>query len=230
VKYVDSVILNEIEKELTTQLGRPAKLDLEQVIVRSGAVDPLTAIPLRTVTPAVAPPPETLTTLQAKTVARIREGCREIESFITPFKVSGSSITFSENNKPIGVTITIARDYPANNQELRWLTAALEKKLKEKIELKVETEPFLPPIKFSDDDEIEDGSRKTMEPLKQIIVQSPESRFTIVTPAVSHRLAPNVKRRVSRLKDYLVKEFGIPVDKISVIPGDEKLIRVTVKN
>lgn len=230
VKYVDSVILKEIENELTAQIGRPAKLDLEQIIVRSGAIDPSATIPLRTVVPAAAPPPETLATLQAKTLSRLSEGCREIESFVIPFRVSGCSITFSDINKPIGVTVTIARDYPANSQELRWLTTALEKKLKDKIELKVETVPFFPPINFTDKDEIEEGSKKTMEPLKQIIAQWPESRLTVETPVVSNRFAPIVKRRVSRLKDYLVKELKIPVEQILVVPGDEKLIRVTVKN
>jgi len=227
VKYVEIDEQNKIEKELTSQIGS-SKLELEQVIVRSGAVEP--PAPLRTITPAAPPKPETLATLQDKTMTRLREGCREVESFIAPYKVSVCSVTFSDQKKPMRVTITLARDYPANLQELYWLATALEKKLNEKIELKVETTPFLPPIGFTEKDELDQGSIKAMEPLRQVITQWPATRFSIETPLTNRRTSRQDKKRAATLKEYLTKELAIPADHISLASGNEKLINLKVTN
>ena len=228
VKYVDSEVQKDVEKELTARIGRPAKLELEQIIVRSGTIEPPT--PLSAIIPAVAPAPETLATLRAKAVARLGEGCREIEAFITPYKISDCSITFSEKNKPIGVTVTIARDYPSDPRELKWLTAVLEKSLGEKLELTVATIPFLPPITFSDKDVIDDGSRKAMEPLKQIAAQTSDYRIEVERPMANHRSDSRTKNRTLNLKEYLVKELGIPAQRVETVSGRKDQFRVRVTN
>lgn len=226
VKYVDSTRLKEVETELTEQLGRPVTLDLEQVIVRSGAVAP--SAPLRAIIPEVAPPPETLAILRGKTVARLSEGCREIESFIAPYKVSDCSITFSDQNKPTGVTITISRDYPADSQEQRWLATALEKQLAEKIVLTVVTTPLLPPVRFTDKDEIDEDSRRSLGLLKRVIASVPAYRITMKTPAASRRNGTQTRQRVQKLKEYLVKEVGIPVARIASVSSATNAYRVEV--
>lgn len=228
VNYVDNDTLKRVEKKLAERIGGPADLELEQVIVRSGAVDPVT--PLRAAVPAAPLAPETLSSLRQKTMERIREGCREIESYITPYKVVDCSLSFSERGKPITVLLTIARDYPPDGRELRWLGTALEKKLAERIELKVETIPLLPTIGFTDQDQVDQPSRKALEPLKQVFVQLPASHLTIEAPRTTRRLAPVTKRRVDRLKDFLVNELKVPDEHISTTVGIDKRIRVTLRN
>lgn len=228
VKYVDNDTLKRVEKELTDRIGKPANLELEQVIVRSGAVDPTT--PLRTVIPAAPPLPETLTSLREKAMKRIREGCREIETYITPYKVADCSLSFSDRGRPISVLLTIARDYPPDARELRWLRTALEKKLAESIEVKVETIPLLPPIGFTDQDQVDEPSRKALEPLRQILVQLPASQLTIEAPRSTRRLAPVTRRQVGSLKDYLIKELKVPDGHILTKTGSDKRIRITLWN
>jgi uncharacterized hydrophobic protein (TIGR00271 family) len=228
VKYVDSETLKKIEKELAARLGKPSNLELEQVIVRSGAVDPST--PLRTAIPAAPPPPETLAALREKALARLREGHREIETYITPYKVADCSLTFSDRGKPITVQLTIARDYPPDAQELRWLGTALKNALNETIDLKVETIPLLPTIGFTGQDQVDEPSRKALESLRQILVQLPASHLTIETPRGTRRSVPVTRRQVGWLKEYLIKELKVSEEHISVKTGNDKLTRVTIKN
>jgi len=231
VKYVESDSLAKIEKALTDQTGKPTKLELEQVIVQSGAVEP--PQPVRAIIPVPAPvpppPPETLATLQQKTVARLNEGCREIEPFIAPFKTSGCSITFSDQKKPAGITVTIARDVPSDEQERRWIATLLEKKLAETLQVSVETTPFLPPVGFTDKNELDEGSRTALEVLRAIFTNWPTYRLTVETPKPERRTRTLIRRRTSLLQEYLTKDLGIPADHISVKTGNGKQIRVLVK-
>lgn len=228
VKYVDSEIQKTIENELAVKIGKPAKLELEQVIVRSGAVDSASGLgSIRLATPS---PLETLAVLREKSTARLNESCREIETFINPYKITDGSIIFPDKDNPIGVSITIARDYPVNTQEQRWLTTVIEKKLAEKVELKVGTVPFLPPISFNDKDEIEESSRNALESLRQIAVHKEAYRIVIEAPVGSHRLDSRMKRQLNNLKEYLVKNIGIQIGLITTANGIEKQIRVKILN
>lgn len=226
VKLVDNNIQKQIEKELAAQVGEPVNLELEQIIVRSGAIEPVA--PLRINVPAVLPPPDSLSTLREKTLAHIAEGCREIDSYIKPFKVRSCNVIFSDQNRSTGVQVTVARDYPYDSQELRWITTVLEKKLGEKIELKLETIPLLAPISFTDNNMLDEASRKTLEPLKQIFAQWPEYRLKVEIPRINHKTSVTLKRNVASLKQYLVKDLAIPADYTVEAPGIDTHIRVKV--
>lgn len=227
VKYVDSEIQKKIESELTDKIGTAAKLELEQVIVRSGAVDP--KVRLGSLAPASPPPPETIITLREKSLLQLDEGCRELETYIAPYKITESSITFANADKPIGISATIARDYPSDAQELRWMSSVLEKKLTVPIELRITTTPFLSPITFTDMDEIDENSRKALEPLKQIVARKGMYRLSIETPNAGHRSdLQHIKKRIANVKEYLIKIVGVQADLISVIRGNEKQVRVKI--
>jgi uncharacterized hydrophobic protein (TIGR00271 family) len=227
VKYVDSVIQDAIEKELTAQTGKPSKLELEQIIVRSGAVDPVAQ--LRSAIPVVPPKPETLATLQEKTMAQVREGCHEVEAFIVPYKIEECRILFSEQNERATLLITIARDYPVDSSELRWITTVLEKKLAAPLVVKADTVPFLPPIAFTDKNEVDANSRKDLEQLKQIAIRSPGFRLNLEVPPVKHRPDRTIEARVAKLQDFLVKDLGVPASRISITPGRDMVIHIKVE-
>lgn len=226
LKYVDDDIQKKIEQEMVTLIGKPVALELEQVIVRSGAVEAQS--PLRAVTAAAPPPPDTMSILREKSVAQLREGCREIEAFIAPYKITGSNVTFSDQGPALAVLITIARDYPSSLQEVRWLKTVLEKKLHENIELKVETEPFLPPIDFTDKNEVSNSSRKALEPLKQIFVTEPAYRLIVEAPIARQSTSRSEKFRLERLKVYLEKELGVPAGHISVVFRNTKRVQIRI--
>jgi len=226
VKYVESDVVNKLEQELTTKVGVPAKLELEQVIVRAGAIEPLS--PIRTVMPAAPPPVETLASLRDKSVARIREGCREIESYITPYKVSGCSITFSDQKKPIAIVLTIARDYPLSLQEKGWLQTVLQKKLATELDLQVETTPFLPPIGFTDQGELDENSRKALEVLRQLVTKDAKMLLNVQIPHDVHSRQV-LKQQWITLQGYLTKNLLIPASRIKTRSGNVDSFRITLR-
>lgn len=228
VKYVDSETQKSIERELTARLGKSANLELEQVIVRSGAIEP--EIPLRSVIPATPSPAETLAGLREKSIARIREACGEIESYIYPYRIAACGINFADRGVPVTVSMTIARDFSPDWRELLWLKTALGKKLGEAVELQVDTVPLLPPIVFNDRQGIDDSGRNNLETLGRIIASLPDYRLTVLTPIVDRKSAAVVRRRTARLKGFLVKELKVPPERISTMSGNDGKFWVKLKN
>lgn len=224
VRFVDSDARAKVEGELENLLGQPTDLELEQVIVRSGAVEPSAS--LRQVMPAAASRPETLKSLGEKSVARLREGCDEVEAFIRPYRVVDCAITFSEREKPIAVRLTIARDVPSDPREQRWLRTVLERKLNESVELRVETRPLFPPLAFTDRGDLDAASRTALEPLRQFLAQVPAYRLTLAVPVDDRRSAPILRQRIASLQQYLVRDVGVPAERIVVLPGNERQIRL----
>jgi uncharacterized hydrophobic protein (TIGR00271 family) len=228
VKYVDSGTRAKVEEALSKRLGRPANLELEQVVVRSNAVEPPS--PLRPVMPVAAPQAETLKTLREKSLERLGEGCREVEPYIAPYRLSGCSITFVEGEHPVSVGLTMIRDDRPGARELGWLRTVLERKLSETIQLQVETLPLLPPLGFTRQDELDGESRAALEMLKQLLPRLPAYRITIEAPHADRRTRLLLKQRVARLSEYLVKELEVPTDRIRLTTGREAQIRVRVSS
>jgi len=228
LKYVDSAITTKIESELTSRIGKPVSLNLEQVIVRSGAVDP--AVSLRTVLPKATPQPvDTMATLQEKILGKVGEGCKEVESFITPYKIRSCSVSFSNITTSVGLMITVERDYLPNTQEIQWLTTVLEKKLGVIVDLKVDSVPFLPPVSFTEKDEIDAVSLKALVPLRQILLKQPATRISIEIPS-RNRANEHSRIHLSKLKEYLIKQAGAPAGQITVSTSNDGLMRVRVLN
>lgn len=228
VKYVDNGTRAKVEEKLNKRLGQHAILELEQVIVRSGAVEPPS--PLRPVMPVAAPQPETLKALREKSLERLGEGCREVETYVAPYRLADCGITFSEKDHPISVLLTMVRDDSPGARELGWLRTVLERKLAEPLELRVETKPLLPPLGFTQQDELDGESRTALETLRQLLARLSDYRLAVEAPAVDRRDRPRLKRRLARLNDFLVRELDIPADRIAVTTGSGTQIRVRVKS
>jgi len=227
IKYVDSRTMTEMEQELSKRLGKASILELEQVIVRSGAVDP--PILPRTPVQSAPPPPETLASLRDRSMTRIREGCGEVEAYIAPFRIAGCGVSFSDRGRPIVVRMTIARDFPPDRREQLWLKTALEKKLAESVDLKVDTTPFLPVLGFSERGELDETSRKALEQLKRIIPRLSDYRVSILSPAGDRRSTLRYKRRAAYLKEYLVRELQIPAGRIGFASGNETGFKIRIE-
>lgn len=228
VAYLDSTVRARIEEQLAARIGRPVSLELEQVIVRSDAVEPPS--PLRQLVPAAAPQPETLASLREQSMAYLRVGCREVETYIAPYRLSDCSITFAEGVPPLSVGLTMIRDDRPGARELAFLRTVLERKLAETIQLRVETKPLLPPVGFTSQDELDGESRAALETLRQLLPRLPSYRLTLEVPVADRRQRPRLKRCLARLSDFLVRELKVPADRIAVITGSEAQIRVRVSS
>jgi uncharacterized hydrophobic protein (TIGR00271 family) len=224
VAYLDSAVRTRIEEQLAARIGRPVSLELEQVIVRSGAVEPPS--PLRQLVPAAAPQPETLASLREKSMAHLRVGCREVETYIAPFRLAGCGVTFSDGERPISVQVAMLRDDQPGPQEQRWIRTVLEKKLQESIDLRVETLPLLPPPGFTEKDDLDKASRDSLSPLARIAAQLPEYGVQLEIPPDTRNSVATTRRRVASLKSCLVEELGIAADRITVVAGKGETIRV----
>jgi len=219
-----------IENDLKTVLKTPVRLDLEQVIVRSGGVEPqLPATRISLVAKPVPPPPENLSTLRVKIMERIKEGCQELKPFLDPYPIRKCAIRFSNQGPLVTVLMTIARDYPFSDEEQRWLGVALEKKLGEPLALELETAPLLPPLNFGEDGKLDEASRKALLVLKQFAENGREPRIVITGPRTVRKDRSRNSRDIATLKDYLIKDLGIPAKNIIREPDSGTDLRLRVE-
>jgi uncharacterized hydrophobic protein (TIGR00271 family) len=228
VSYYDALAEKLIENDLKTALDRPVLVDLEQVIVKSGHVGPQSPTPSIPLVTAQQPKPESLATLQEKTIGRVREGCEEVKQYIKPYPISQCGIRFSTQNAPTTVTMTIARDYSFSDEERRWLNVALDKTLGEPLALELETEPFLPPMNLNKDGKLDEASRKALAVLKQFGDKDDWPRLVITAPNRAPVNGASKNKMVASLREYLIKDLGMPAAAISRGPdrGTDLLVRV----
>ena len=228
VSYFDAQAEKGIENDLKTVSKRPVTLDLEQVIVKSGSVEP--QFPTPRIPLVTAPnPPETLAVLRDKTIGRVGEGCEEVKQFVRPYPVTDCGIRFSTRNEPIAVSMTIARDYPFSDEERRWLRITLEKKLGEPLALELETKPFLPPVTFGSDGKPDEASRKSLAILRQLVEHGSTPDLVITAPHSSRINGISKNRAVAALRDFLVKELGLPAAGIKRGPDSGADLRIRVE-
>ena len=125
--------------------------------------------------------------------------------------------------------MTIARDYPFSDEERRWLIVALEKKLGEALELELESVPFLPPMHVGNDGKLDEESRKALAVFKQFTGIEPKPRIVMTAPHIARRKGSPDNRDIAALKEYLVKDIGIPVTRITRGPDHGSDLRVRVE-
>lgn len=203
-----------IETVLNAALKVPVRLDLEQVIVRAGHVDPLRFKSINPLGVSPVPQTEPLANIREKAIRRVKAGCEELLPFIKPYPITQCGIKFSDHEIPTTMAITIARDFPFTEEERRWLRVVLEKKLGEPLELELETGPFLPPMRFGSDGKLDDSSRKALAVFKQFSGIESKPRILITTPHVARRKGLQVNRDFTIIQEYLVKDLGISIVRI----------------
>ena len=214
---------------MQTALKSPVRLDLEQVIVRSGRVGPKLTTPINPLAVSPPPQPQSLAILRDKAIGRVKAGCDEVQPFIKPYPITQCGIRFSDRGLPITVVMTIGRDYPFSDEERRWLKVALEKKLGEPLELEIATAPFLPPMRFDKDGKLDDASRKALAVFKQFTGIEPKPHIVITAPHVVRRRGSSDNRDFEALKEYLVKDMGIQTTRIIRGPDHGSDFRIRVE-
>jgi uncharacterized hydrophobic protein (TIGR00271 family) len=201
----------EIEKEIGSLVGRNADLNLEQVVVTAGSIEPKAGL---STAPSVGQPTaareESAASVQASTSRLLRDARIELEAFTAPFVVDDIRLGFGEKPGPAHVSIAIRRDYPLTDDERILLARLLERRLQVPVSLRVELVPFLPSVTF---DEKGDPSRESIVALALV------KRLPGGPGAFSFRVESGGKdgrRRADRLKRYLVEDLGVPAANVTV--------------
>ena len=210
VRFYNVSTEKRIENDLKVVLKSPVQLDLEQVIVRSGRVEPQLPTSRILQGTSLPPQPETLATLREKSIGRVQEGCREVQPFITPYHITQCGISFSDQGTAPTVFMKIARDYPFSKEERHWIKVALEKKLGKPLELELETVPFLPAMGFGSDGKLDAASRTALATLKQFSQKGHTPHVVIITPRTKPEKHVKNNRDFETIKDYLLNELGFP--------------------
>lgn len=221
------------EKRIVNDLNKALKgavhLDLEQVIVRSGRVEPqrLNAVNSFGVSPLTTGEP--LALVRENAIGRVKASCDELVPFVKPYPITQCDIRFSDHEPRTTVVMTIARDYSFSEGELHWLKVVLEKKLGEPLELELATVPFLPAMRFGNDDKPDEASRMTLEVFRRFSLIEHKAHIEITAPHATRRKGAAGRRDIATLKGYLVKDVGIPIALISRGPDHGADLRVSVK-
>lgn len=203
----------EIEKEIGSLLGRRADLNLEQVVVTAGSIEPKAE--LSTHLPAPQPalsPEEGAAAMRAATARLLREARVELEAFTAPFAVADIRLGFAEKPGPAQVSLTLRRDYPLTGDERELLARLLERRLQVPVVLDVARKPFLPPVVFDDTGEPTRESMADLALVKRLPGGAQGFSFRVAAGGKDGRV------RAARLRSLLVDELGLPAGSVTVAP------------
>lgn len=216
VKEFDITTERVIQNALASETDRPLELELEQVVVKAGAIKS-PATPLVPGLSSPAPPvPETLTTLRGKTMKIIRTACDEAGTFLAPWPVRSCTVSFSDGVTPVILHLGIGRDQPLREQEERWLTLAVAKKLKEEVVLEVATVPLLPALVIGADGLPDAAGKKALAILKELTSKNVSLHLMLSYPPGTGRARAANLKKARLLKGYLEKELGMVGDRINL--------------
>lgn len=228
VTEFDATTEKVLQNALASEANRPIELQLEQVVVKAGAIKP-PATPLlptlSTPTPAV---PETLATLHDKSLKLIQGACDEAGTFLAPWPVRGCAVSYSDGTTPVTLQVTIGRDLPLSEKEERWLALAVAKKLGEEITLKTATVPFLPALTLGDDGLPDAAGKKALGILKELTQKNIPLRLKVSYPPGTGRARAVNQKKAKLLKGYLEKELGIAAERV-MLKAAGNSYRITVQ-
>lgn len=217
----------EIERELGEQLRRKADLNLEQVVVTAGSIEP--RVELMAPLPASQSTPqhdENAASVQASTSRLLRDARTELETFTAPFTVSGIRLGFAEQPGPAHVSVTLRRDYPLTDDERMLLARLLERRLQVPVSLDVALAPFLPPVTFDEKGEPFRESMVALALVKRLPGGPGDFSFRV------EARGRDGSAQADRVKRYLVEGLGVPAASVTVSArpkgGAETGVTVTV--
>lgn len=208
---IDTVTENKLKKELSSKSKRPIVLEIEQIVVKAGTIkQPETTLAKKVLATTAPPPKDTLALLRGKTLGIIKEACNEAGVFLDPWPIRECRVSFSDSAAPVSLHITVGRDFPITAQEQRWLTLAVEKKLDHPVKLETEVTPLFSPLTIGVDGVPDVAGKNELVILKKFAASKTPLQVTLAYPAGNRKTrAVNLKKAES-LKQYLVKETGLP--------------------
>lgn len=228
VSEFDATTEKVIKNALASESKRPIELELEQVVVKAGAIKSPTT-PLVKILPPPPPSPETLTSLHNKSMGIIGAACSEAGTFLAPWPVRSCAVSFSDGAAPVTLHLTIGRDRPLNSQEERWLTLAIAQKLQGAVKVEMTTVPLLPDFTIDAAGLPDAAGKKELALLKELMGKEPALGLTLNYPTGGGRTirASNLKS-AKLFKKYLEKELLIPAERVT-LKATGKVYRITAQ-
>jgi uncharacterized hydrophobic protein (TIGR00271 family) len=224
---IDEATEKRLMNALSAGTGRKVRLELEQVLVKADTIkSPQTPL-VKNVLASPSAPKETLATLRGKTMGVIKDGCDEAGNFLAPWPVRDCSVSFSDTTATASLHLIIGRDFPINDQEQRWLTLAIENKLNHPLTLKTATVPLISDVKISKEGVPDERSKKELAILKKFAAAKHPVLVTLTYPHGKRKGNDTQLKNARLLKQYLIKESGIPAGRITLKAGGSEY-RVTV--
>ena len=228
VREFDATTETVLQNALASEANRPIELQLEQVVVKAGAIK-TPATPLLPASSSPSPAlTENLATLRIKTMGIIRAGCDEAGTFLAPWPVRDCAVSFGDGTTPVTLQLTIGRDLPLSEKEERWLALAVAKKLGEEVTLKTATVPFLPALTIGDDGLPDAAGKKVLGILKELTQKNIPLRLTVSYPPGTGRARAVNQKKAKLLKGYLENELGIAAERL-MLKAAGSSYRVTVQ-
>ena len=223
---IDAISEQRLKKELSSGSSRPVVLELEQVMVKAGTIKPPeTSLAKKILMTPPPPQKETLTTLRGKTLPIIRGACDEAGAFLAPWPVRGCGVSFKDTAATL--QLTVGRDFPLSELEQRWLALAVGKKLGDAVVLETATTPLLTALTLGVDGLPDDSGKKELAILKTITASNLPVQLEVSYPSGKRRMRTINRKRAQGLKQYLIKEQGIPAGSVT-LRADGSAYRVTV--
>jgi hypothetical protein len=183
-------------------------------VVKAGAIKPPKTLLLPTLSTPTPATPETLATLHDKSMKIMQGACNEAGTFLAPWPVRSCAVSFSDGVPPVTLHLSIGRDHPLSEQEARWLTLAVEKKLGEEVPLKMTTVPFLPALIIGADGLPDAAGKKALEIIRELTRKNIPLRLTVNYPSGTGRTHATNLKKARRLKGYLQKELEMAGERI----------------
>lgn len=212
-----------IQNALASESSRPLSLELEQVIVKAGAIKGQERSVAKSLLPLapLPPPKEGLATLRSKTMGVIREACDEAGSFLSPWPLRSCGVSFSDGPLPVTLQLTIGRDRPINDQERRWLAVALSKRLEQAVVIETTVLPLLPDLKLGEDGTPDAAGKESLAILNEISVKKVPVHLVISYPRGGRKMPWSGQKQASLFKAYLEEAFLIPAERITLQGGGD---------
>jgi uncharacterized hydrophobic protein (TIGR00271 family) len=236
VKYMKEDQVAAVERNLEEGLKRDVKLNLEQIQVQPGGLKEQKVKPV--LEPAIAPPKppaEVIRSSREETLAIVRQSAEKIEKVIAPSTIADFNVGFQDKSFKISVVMKVKRDRPLSEEEIQWLRRILATDLNVPVDLSVETVPFVPLLIF------QKGRTDLTPEMKQLVMtirdmyrKDSELSFVVEAYTGTYDLRKNLKRlsdeRVTAVKDVLIRECGVPPERIrTVVSRSRKIEAPAVK-
>ncbi|MDD2898356.1 MAG: TIGR00341 family protein [Desulfuromonadaceae bacterium] len=210
VAGIDAATETRLKKDLALTTKHSVKLELEQIIVKVGAIKASEASLTKSIISLPPPPRETLATLRGKTLGMIKEACSEAGTFLAPWPVKNCGVTFSDGAGPVTIQLKVGRDFGLSDQEQRWLAIAVEKKLDYPVMLQAETAPLFADLNLDENGIPDDAGKKELTVLKDLARKNLPLRLVVYYPRGNRSMTALNLKKAHVLKKYLEKEGAVP--------------------
>ncbi|TWJ16549.1 TIGR00341 family protein [Geobacter argillaceus] len=233
VSYLSNEETERAQSYLGRTLGRRIILNVEQVKVQVGGLKDGIKAPILAIAPQKSPG-EIVRNSGENVRSVVRQSSEKMNKIIVPSRVVDFSVGFSDKTPGVFILLKIRRDSPLAEEQIRWLQRILANDLNLPVDLKVEAIPFVPLLVFKPgESELSEEMKKEVLTVKDIYGVDPgiALRVEAYEERAGKKERPLAEKRMERIVEVLVKECGVPRERITTAAGPrrtEPAVRISV--